>query len=110
MGLFSRSVQDRSFCAFLSLLLMALTGFGLFKYFTIDHSNDNPDWVLRLFLHIGMDIVALSFILPVCGLIWAFFTPLWLERATRFCLDHLVEALFALLLVIVDMLTYSFLA
>jgi len=110
MALFTRSILDRGFCAFLSLLLMAPTGWGLFIYFTIDHSDDNPDWVLRLFLHVGMEIVGAAFILSVLGLVWAFFAPDWLARATRFCLDHLVEGLFVLLLVTVGMLAYSFLA
>jgi hypothetical protein len=68
---------------------MAPTGWGLFTYFTIDHSNDNPDWVLRLLLHVGMEIVALAFLLSILGVIWALFARLafpsiqFLSRALR---------------------------
>ena len=110
MSRFTRSIPDRCFAAFLSLLLMAPTGWGLFTYFTIDHSNDNPDWVLRLLLHIIMEVVGMAFLLSVLGLVWAAFTPAWLSRASSFCREHFVIALSAFLLVIIGMLAFSFLA
>lgn len=110
MSRFTRSIPDRSFAAFLSLLLLVSTGWGLFTYFTLDHSNDNPDWVLRLLLHIIMDAVGMVFLLSVLGLIWAVFTPVWLSRASSFCREHFVLSLAAFLLVIIGMLAYSFLA
>ena len=82
MSRFTRSIPDRCFAAFLSLLLMAPTGWGLFTYFTIDHSNDNPDLVLRLLLHIIMEVVGIAFLLSVLGLVWAAFAPAWLSRAS----------------------------
>jgi len=89
---------------------MAPTAWGLFTYFTIDHSNDNPDWVLRLMVHIGMEIVGLAFLLSILGLTWAIFRPVWLSRAFNFCSEHLVSALFAFLVVIIGMLAFSFVA
>ena len=89
---------------------MAPTGWGLFTYFTTDHSNDNPDRVLRLLLHIIMEIVGIAFLLSVLGLVWAVFTPAWLLRASSFCREHFVFALAAFLLVIIGMLAFSFLA
>jgi hypothetical protein len=110
MSRFTRSIPDRCFAAFLSLLLMAPTGWGLFTYFTRDHSNDNPDWVLRALLHITMELVGMAFLLSVLGLVWAAFTPAWLSRASSFCREHFVIALAAFLLVIIGMLAFSFLA
>jgi hypothetical protein len=110
MSRFTRSIPDRFFAAFLSLLLMLPTGWGLFMYFTLDHSNDNPDWVLRLLLHIIMDAVGMAFLLSILGVVWAVFTPAWLSRASSFCREHFVLALAAFLLVIIGMLAYSFLA
>lgn len=106
---FARSVPDRFFAGFLSLLLMAPTGWGLFTYFTLDHSNDNPDWVLRLLLHVIMEIVGVAFLLSVLGLVWAIFAPAWLSRVFSFCGEHFVLALGAFLLVTTGMLAYSFL-
>jgi hypothetical protein len=110
MGLFTRSILDRCFCAFLSLLLMAPTGWGLYTYFTLDHSGDNPDWMLRVFVHVGMEIVGAAFVLSVLGVIWAVFAPEWLETAMRFCAEHFIFALAAFLFVIGGMLAFSFLA
>jgi hypothetical protein len=110
MGTFTRSIKDRCFAAFLSLLLMAPTGWELFTYLTIDHSNDNPDWVLRLLVHAGMEIVALAFLLSIFGVVWAVFTPAWLSRASSFCREHFVTALAAFLVIIIGMLAFSFLA
>ena len=109
MSRFTRSIPDRVFAAFLWFLLMVPTGWGLFTYFTIDHSNDNPDWVLRLLLHIIMEVVGMAFLLSVLGLVWAVFAPVWLSRASSFCREHFVLALAAFLLVITGMLAYSFL-
>ena len=103
MSLFTRSVLDRCFAAFLSLLLMIPTGWGLKMYFTLDHSEDNPDWMLRAFLHVGMEVVGIAFLLSVLGLVWAIFTPAWLERTARFALNHFVRALAVLLCVILGM-------
>lgn len=110
MSGFTRSIPDRFFAAFLSLLLMVPTGWGLFAYFTVDHSNDNPDWVLRLLLHLIMEIAGMAFLLSVLGLVWAVFAPAWLSRASSYCREHFVLALAAFLFVITGMLAYSFLA
>ena len=110
MSGFTRSIPDRFFAAFLSLLLMVPTGWGLFMYFTLDHSGDNPDWALRLLLHVGMEVVGTAFVLSIVGLVWAAFMLAWLSRAASFCREHFVLALAAFLLVITGMLVYSFLA
>ena len=89
---------------------MAATGWGLFTYFTIDHSNDNQDWVLRLLVQIGMEIVGVTFLLSILGVVWAVCRPAWLSRASHFCSEHLVSALFVFLIVVIGMLTFSFLA
>lgn len=106
MSLFTRSIQDRCFAAFLSLLLMFPTGWGLKMYFTLDHSHDDPDLVVRLFLHFCMELVAIAFAFSVLGLIWAIFTPAWIDRLVRFAVDHFVLALAALLCVILAMLAF----
>jgi hypothetical protein len=72
-------------------------------YFTLDHSTDNPDWMLRVFLHVCMEIVGIAFLLSVFGLVWAVFAPAWIGRTVRFALDHFVLALATLLCVILGM-------
>jgi hypothetical protein len=103
MGLFTRSILDRCFAAFLSLVLMIPTGWGLRLYFTINHSTDKPDWILRTFVHVGMEIVGIAFLFSVLGLVWAIFLPAWIERIVRIAFDHFVLALAALLCVILGM-------
>jgi ABC-type phosphate transport system permease subunit len=103
MSLFNRSIQDRFFAAFLSLVLMVPTGWGLKMYFTLDHSHDSPDFLARLFLHVGMEIVGIAFAFSVLGVIWAVFTPAWIDRTVRFAVDHFVLALAGLLCVILGM-------
>ena len=79
-------------------------------YFTLDHSNDNPDWVLQLLLHIIMEVVGMAFLLSVLGLVWAAFTPTWLSRASSYCREHFIRAFAVFLVVIIGILAYSFLA
>ena len=66
--------------------------------------------MLRLLLHIIMEVVGMAFLLSVLGLVWAAFTPAWLSRASSFFREHFVIALAAFLLVIIGMLAFSFLA
>ena len=106
MGLFNRTVQDRCFAAFLSLVFMVPTGWGLKLYFTLDHSHDNPDWILRLFVYVSMEVVSIVFVLSVLGVVWALFTPLWITRVVRFTVDHFVLTLAALLCVILGMFAF----
>ena len=107
MSMFNRTIQDRCFAVFLSVLLMIPTGWGLRMYFTLDHSRDNQDWMSKLFVHVGMEIVGLAFLLSVLGVVWAVFTPAWIGRTRRFALDHFVWALAALLCVILGMLGFA---
>jgi len=107
MSLFTRSIPDRCLAAFLSLVLMIPTGWGLNLYFTLDHSTDNPDWMSRLFVHVCMEIVGITFLLSVIGLVWAIFAPAWIERTVRFAVDHFVLALVALLGVIFGLFAFA---
>jgi hypothetical protein len=109
MGMFNRTIHDRCFAVFLSALLMIPAGWGLWMYFTLDHSRDNQDWMSKLFIHVGMEMVGLAFVLSVLGVVWAVFTPAWINRASRFALDHFVWALAALLCVILGMLGFAWL-
>jgi hypothetical protein len=86
---------------------MIPTGWGLWMYFTLDHSRDNPDWVFGLFLHIGMEIVGIAFLLSVLGIVWAIFMPAWIERTVGLAMDHFVWALAALICVILGMLAFA---
>ena len=107
--MFNRTIQDRCFAVFLSALLMIPTGWGLWTYFTLDHSRDNQDWILKLFVHVGMEIVGLAFLLSALGVVWAVFTPAWISRVGQFALDHFVWALAALLCLILGMLGFAWL-
>jgi len=50
-----------------------------------------------------MEIVALAFVCELLGIVWALFLPAWIERAARFAVDHLAQALAGLLCVILAM-------
>ena len=69
---------------------MVPTDWGLWLYFTLDHSRDNQDLISKLFLHIGMETVGIAFLLSVLGVVWAVFMPAWIERTLRFAVNHFV--------------------
>jgi hypothetical protein len=106
-SMFNRTIQDRCFCIFLSVVLMIPTGGGLWLYYTIDHSGDSTDLLSRLFLHVGMEIVTAAFLCGVLGIIWAIFLPAWIDRVIRFVVDHFVKALMAFLGVILAMFAFT---
>jgi len=104
---FTRSISNRLFAALLSSLLAIPTGWGLWLYWSLDHSNDGQDFISRAFLHVGIDIVAILFFLSLLGLIWAIFTPRWVERILKLVTNHFLEGLAFLLAVILLMLGYA---
>ena len=108
MSAFNYSLSNRCFAAFLSILLLVPTGWGLFTYWTHDSSTDRQDWMSRAFVHLAMDVVALVFALALLGLIWATFTPPWVARFFHFAKQHFLKALAAFLCVILAMLGYAF--
>jgi hypothetical protein len=108
MSAFNNSFSNRCFAAFLSILLMIPTGWGMFTYWTHDSSTDKQDWLSRAFVHVGMDVVIVAFALSVLGVVWAAFTPPWIGRLFRFAQQHFVKALAALLCVILAMLAFAF--
>jgi hypothetical protein len=110
MKAFTRSIQDRCFAAFLSTVLGFPTGWGLWMYLTLDHSHDDSDWLLKLFLHVGMDIVGALFLISVLGFVWAVCTPAWLERVFRFAFNNFIKGLAMLLVIVLVMLAIVLLA
>lgn len=108
MSTFNKSLSNRLFAAFLSMLLMIPTGWGLFTYWTHDFSTDEQDWLLRIFVHAGMDAVAVAFWFSVLGLLWAVFAPRWIGRLFGLAQDHFVKALAIFLCVVLAMLAFAF--
>lgn len=108
-GPFNRSVSNRIFAAFLSILLALPTGWGLVTYWTHDHRSDNPDWILSIFLNISMDLVVILFLISVLGIIWAMFMPSWAERLLEAAQRNFLKSLALLLAVILAMLAISYL-
>src|SRR5436190_24169916 len=98
--MFNRTIQDRCFAVFLSVVLLIPSGGGLWLYFTIDHSNDSRDLLSRVFLHVGMEIAIAVFLCGILGVVWGIFLPVWIDRVIRFAVDHFVKALAALLCVV----------
>ena len=107
-SVFNTSLSNRLFAAFPSILLMIPTGWGLLTYWTHDASTDTKDWMLRVFTHVGMDIVALLFGISVLGLLWAMFLPRWIGRSLSWLANHFLQTLAVFLCVILAMLAFAY--
>jgi len=91
------------------MLLMIPTGWGLFTFWTHDSSADNRDWMTRIFVHAGMDVVAIVFGISILGVLWALFTPRWIGWLLSLAGDHFVKGLAIFLCAILAMLAFAFL-
>ena len=107
-GPFNRSISNRIFAAFLSILLAIPTGWGLVTYWTRDHKSDNPDWISRIFVNVSMDLVAILFIISILGVIWAVFMPSWIDRLFDVAQGNFLKSLALLLAAILAMLAVSY--
>ena len=109
MSSFNNSFSNRCFAAFLSIILMIPTGWGLYTFWTHDFSADIQDWYLRAFVHAGMNVVAIAFVFSLLGITWAVLRPYWIGRLFNFAQEHLIQAIAVLLCVVLAMLAFSFL-
>jgi hypothetical protein len=100
-------IIERCFIAFLCLLVAIPTGWGLWTYFTIDHSDDSKDWVVRVFTAVVMEIVGISFVLSVLGIVRALFRPHFLERFFKLFWNRWFTAIAIFTIVVLGMLAYG---
>ena len=106
MGEFNRTISNRVFAAFLSILLMFPTGWGLFTYWKHDSSTDKKDLLSQLFVHAVMDVVAVAFAISLLGIIWALFLPGWIGRFFKFMQQHLEKALAVFVFVVLFLFVF----
>jgi hypothetical protein len=100
---FTRRFQDRCFAILLSIVFGVPTGWGLWLYLTLNHSEDNPDRIIKLFFEFGMDIVGTIFAISILGIVWAIFMPHWIERMFVYLLKNLWKGLMILFVIVLIM-------
>ncbi len=114
MLIFTRSILDRLFAVFLSLVFGSFTGWFLYEICAdetaVKHANTTiHDWILDLLGNLMIDTIAVVFVFSVLGLIWAVFTPRWLTRLLVFCGSHLKRSILIVVLILAGMLLFSLL-
>lgn len=109
MSAFNNSFSNRCFAAFLSMLLMIPTGWGLHIYWNHYASGDRQDGLSRALVLGVVDLAATGFVISVLGVIWAAFAPLWIGRFFHFAGQHLIQALAVLLCIMLALLAYAWL-
>src|SRR5438477_5657652 len=100
MGSLTRSITDRVFVGLLSLIFAPICAFFLYVRFTLGEPFQHEDWVLRLLVLIVFEGIGAVFLISVLGLIWALWTPNWIERLLRQAFRHFVFVLFTFGIVI----------
>jgi hypothetical protein len=79
MSQLTRSIQDRLFIGSLGLLFAPFCGYALFFGYGRPWTEET-DWVYRLLALIRVEGLSVVFSGSVLGIIWAIWTPDWIER------------------------------
>ena len=82
MSQLTRSNQDRLFIGSLGLLFAPFCGYALFFGYGRPWTEE-ADWVYRLLALIRIDGLSIVFSGSVLGIIWAIWTPDWIERRLK---------------------------
>ena len=72
--------SDRILAGFIGFVLAPPSGFGFYYRCTHLDAARNQDWIQRLFFTSIFDIIGLVFLWSILSIIWALFTPPWVER------------------------------
>ena len=107
----TRSIQDRLFIGILSLVFGPFTGWLLYER-TKAPGNLHPhdDWVLWCLYSVIAEGIAAVFLVSVFGLIWALFTPNWVEKLLRKAFSHFLLAVIGVGVVVMIMMMLAFAA
>ena len=105
----TRSITDRLFVGLLSAAFAPLSGFILYARLTRPSPSTGQDWVVHLFFFCVFECITVIFIGSVLGIVWAIWTPDWIERRLRHSVRHFIVLLCAVGIVIsIGALLYTF--
>jgi hypothetical protein len=112
MSQLTRSIKDRLFVGLLSAVFVACFGFLLADRFEKHDVPHDPapasDWVWDVFSFLLSDLFLVVFVGSVFGVVWAIFTPDWLERLLKKVFLRFLLLILLFSFVVMGMLLWSF--
>lgn len=109
MSRLTRSITDRLFVGFFSAVFAPLAGLLLYAQLTHSSPAAGEDWLVHLFFFFVFECVTVIFLGSILGLVWAVWTPDWIERRLKHSVSHFVVMLCAVGIVIaIGALLYAF--
>ena len=109
MSQLTRSIQDRVFIGFLSLIFAPACGYFLI-FWRGRPWTEETDWVIRLLSLIRIEGISAVFSVALFGIIWAIWTPDWIERRLRKAFGHFLLLVFVVSLLVTALCFYIFFA
>jgi hypothetical protein len=89
----TRSIQDRIFIGLLGLVFAPVCGYFLF-FVPIRPWHGETDWVFRALALLRIEGLSVVFSIASLGLVWAVWTPDWIERRLRKAVHRLLLLVF----------------
>jgi hypothetical protein len=90
----TRSIQDRLFIGILSLIFAPACAY-LLIFWRGRPWMDETDWVIRLLALIRVEGISAVFSVALFGIVWAVWTPDWIERRLKRAFWHFFLLVFA---------------
>ncbi len=108
MSQLTRSITDRLFVGLLSALLLPVCAFFIYARLTRGNPAQGADWTVGLLLFLVFECIGVVLLGSVLGIIWALWTPDWLERRLKHTVGHFVFLLCAFGFVLSAIVLYTF--
>ena len=105
MSQLTRSIQDRLFIGILGLIFAPACAY-LLIFWSGRHWSEETDWFIRLLGLIRIEGISAVFSVSVFGVIWAIWTPDWIERRLRRAFSHFLLLVFFVSLLVTAVFLY----
>jgi hypothetical protein len=101
----TRSLQDRLFIGILGVIFAPTCAYLLIFWHGRPWSEET-DWLIRLLALIRIEGISAVFSVAVFGIVWAIWTPDWIERRLRNAFGHFLWIVFGGSLLVTGLCLY----
>lgn len=107
MSQLTRSLQDRLFIGILGIIFAPPCAYILIFVHGRPWTEET-DWLIRVLALIRIEVISAVFFIGLFGVIWAIWTPDWIERRLKKAVVHFLLLVFAVNVLVMGLCLFMF--